>query len=136
MTFKHRYLAMTVLVTLATPAHAQPVTPNWSQAMEVDITLSSYAFSPDSIQLVAGTAYRLHFMNGSAKDHNFSDLKFFAKATVDPADTGKIHVGQVDVPEGESVDVRLIPTEPGRYPFDCSRFLHASFGMKGTVIVQ
>ena len=39
-------------------------------------------------------------------------------------------------PEDKSGGGRLTPNRAGTYPLTCSHFLHTTFGMKGTIVVQ
>jgi uncharacterized cupredoxin-like copper-binding protein len=104
---------------------------------EVHISLTSYAFTPATITLKSGTAYRLHLTNDSKKTHDFTAAEFFAASTVAPEDKAKLEEeSEVEVDAGKSVDVTVTPNRAGTYPLTCSHFLHASFGMKGTIVVQ
>ena len=102
----------------------------------VSITMTSYQFAPAHIELQRGKTYRLHLVNASGKGHDFSAPALFASSTIAPADQAKIHDGAVEVDSGSSVDVALVPLTPGDYPVRCTHFLHATFGMRGDVIVN
>jgi plastocyanin len=106
-------------------------------AEQVHISLTSYAFTPSTITLKSGTTYRLHLTNESNKTHDFTAAEFFAASTVAPEDKAKLEENsEIEVEGGQSVDVTLTPSRAGTYPLTCSHFLHASFGMKGTIVVQ
>jgi plastocyanin len=109
-----------------------------AQAQEqVHISLTSYAFTPATITLKSGTTYRLHLTNDSTKTHDFTAAEFFAASTVAPEDKGKLEEdSEIEVGAGKSADLTLTPNHAGTYPLTCSHFLHASFGMKGTIVVQ
>jgi uncharacterized cupredoxin-like copper-binding protein len=109
-----------------------------AQAQEqVHISLTSYAFTPATITLKSGTTYRLHLTNDSTKTHDFTAAEFFAASTIAPADKAKLEEdSEIEVAAGESADLTLTPNRAGTYPLTCSHFLHASFGMKGTIVVQ
>lgn len=119
---------------LSAPAAAQ--SPDWSHAAPVTIALSSFKFTPDRIVLKHGEPYRLHFTNTSSGGHDFAAREFFAAATIAPDDRATLSGGKIELGEGESADVRLIPGKPGSYPVHCSHFLHSSFGMVGTIVVE
>jgi len=75
-------------------AMAQTATP-------VTITLTDYAFTPGTLELKAGSAYQLHFVNSGSKDHNFSAPEFFAAAQIAPDDQAKAAKGQVGLGAGQ-----------------------------------
>lgn len=104
-------------------------------ATEVGVTLSDFDYAPKEIQLQHGQAYRLHLVNQGSGGHNFAAPEFFAAAQLDPADAGAIKKGKIEVPEGESRDVRLIPAA-GRYKVHCTHFMHTVFGMNGSIVVN
>jgi plastocyanin len=108
-----------------------------AQAAEpVSVSLTNYAFTPDTLALKAGTPYRLHFINGESKNHNFSAPKFFAASQVAPEDQVKIKSGTIEVGGGQMVDVTVTPGQAGSYSFTCTHFMHRSMGMHGTIAVQ
>src|ERR1700679_2623719 len=94
MTFVRQTLAPLAFVSLlaAGPAFAQ-------SAQEIDVALTSYAFTPSALTLHANTTYRLHLVNSSRKGHNFAAPEFFAASTISPADAGKITSGAIEVDE-------------------------------------
>lgn len=112
-------------------AEATSASPN-----AIEITLSSYAFTPQVIELKSGGTYRLHFVNSASKSHNFSAPEFFQAVTVAPADKSKVSDGKVELDEGQAVDVTVTANTPGTYAVECTHFLHASFGMKGQAIIR
>ena len=106
-------------------------------AQEIRVSLTSYAFSPATITLKAGTSYRLHLINDSKKGHDFTAADLFAASTVAPADKAKLEDdSEVEVDPGQSTDITLTPNRAGTYSLSCSHFLHTMLGMKGTIIVQ
>lgn len=107
-----------------------------AQAGSVSITMTSYQFAPAHIELQRGKSYRLHLVNASGKGHDFSAPALFASSTIAPPDQAKIHDGAVEVDSGSSVDVALVPLVAGDYPLRCTHFLHATFGMRGDVVVN
>lgn len=113
MAFIHRALTVAILVSTSAIAQAQPSGPDWSQAKQIDVTMTNFAFTPDSFDLNVGVPYRIHFVNNGSSDHNFTSPEFFAHADIMPDDAGKLHDGRIEVPEGETVDVRVIPEMPG-----------------------
>jgi len=122
-------LALAALLVSATAAMAQT-------AMPVDVTLSNYAFTPSELDLKAGTAYRLHFVNSASKGHNFSAPEFFAAADIAPEDQAKVRQGLVELDNGQSVDITLTPNRAGTYKLECTHFMHKTMGMHGSIVVQ
>lgn len=117
-------------VLIASAAHAQT-------AEDIPVSLTSYAFTPSTITLKAGKTYRLHLSNDSSKGHDFTAAEFFAASTVAPGDKGKFgDDNEVEVGAHQAVDITVTPTRAGTYPLTCSHFLHTTFGMKGTIVVQ
>ena len=113
----------------AGPAQAQ-------DAQIVTVTLTSYAFTPNAIDLKANVPVKLHLINSAEKGHNFSAPEFFAASAIAPADQSKIEDGAVEVDGGQSVDVTVTPGKPGRYDLKCTHFMHTTLGMTGTITVQ
>jgi plastocyanin len=123
------------LVLIAIPLAAMDSA--WAQtATPISITLSSYSFTPNVLNLQAGTTYHLHFINSGSKDHNFSAPEFFAASQVAPEDQSKIEKGLVSLDSGQTVDVTVTPEHPGSFPVECTHFMHKMMGMRGNITVQ
>jgi|SRR5579863_7938143 len=128
-----------VLFILPAVLYAAPViaqAPDWSTAKVVEVDLSSFAITPNTITLERGTPYRLHLVNKASGGHDFVAREFFAQATLDPASRSTVQKGEVDLGGGETADLRLVATQPGTYRVHCSHFMHAALGMKGRIIVR
>lgn len=123
-------LTLAAALLAAAPCFAQ------TAPQEIDVTLTNFAFTPDALSLRAGTAYRLHLVNGSTSSHNFAAKDFFAAATVAPADAGKVKDGAIEVGKQQTVDVTVTPSRAGTYDLNCTHFMHTMFGMKGQIVVQ
>jgi plastocyanin len=121
------------IVLLATPlangALAQTAAP-------ISVTLTDYAFTPDTLDLKAGVTYQMHFVNSGSKDHNFDAPEFFAASKVAPEDEAKVKKGLVALKDGQSVDVTVTPDKPGSFPVECTHFMHKMMGMHGNITVQ
>jgi plastocyanin len=114
-------------------ATAQVITPTGTP---LTITLTDYAFTPGTLDLKAGAAYQLHFVNSGSKDHNFSAPEFFAAAQIAPDDQTKVAKGLVGLGAGQSVDITVTPGSAGTYPVECTHFMHKMMGMHGNIVVQ
>ena len=125
---------------LASPVLAQnapvPDSPNWSSAPTIALTMANYAFTPDALQFHANMPYRLRLTNSASGGHSFDAPEFFAAVSVAPEDRAKIVKGEIEVEAGKTVDVTFVPKVSGTYRFHCSHFLHASFGMTGSIVVK
>lgn len=116
-----------VLAALAMPASAQQA----PRTVEVD--LASFSFTPSAIQLRAGEPVVLKLVNTGRGGHNFSAPEFFAAARLAPGQT--VSEGTVEVPSRGTVEVRLTPAR-GHYNLRCTHTLHATFGMRGEIVVE
>ena len=127
-----RHLAALALIVAASPVAANPA----DDAQRVEVTLKSFGFVPAMLTLHHGHAYVLHLTNTASGGHDFAARAFFAAARVDAADQRLVRGGSVEVGGGEAVDVHLVAPAPGRYTLKCTHFLHTTFGMKETIIVD
>ena len=115
------------------PAHAQAAAD--AAPVRVEVVLSNFAFAPSDLRIPAGRPVALVLRNDGSGGHDFAAPEFFAAARVDPADAAKLRRGRVEVPKGRTVTLRLVAA-PGRYALKCSHFLHAGFGMTGSITVD
>jgi len=128
--------AIVLALFFSTPALAQAA-PDWSKAETVNIGLSSYAFTPSTLNLRVGQPYHLVFASSVTKDHNFAAPELFKSGMIADADKAKVSKdGEVEVDDGGTVTVDFTPQNAGTYPFTCTHFMHATLGMKGTAVVQ
>lgn len=103
----------------------------------VTVSMTNYAFTPNTLTLKAGETYRIHFSNDSGKGHDFTAREFFQSATVAPGDKSKLEDGdEVELDGGQSADITLTPNKPGIYPVSCTHFMHSMMGMTGKIVVQ
>jgi uncharacterized cupredoxin-like copper-binding protein len=126
--------AALLLALLAQAGQAQ--SPDWSHAQPITVELSSFKFTPATLTLHRGTPYRLRFSNDSSGGHDFVAKAFFAGSSIAPEDQAKISKGGVDVDGGETVEILLVPNQPGSFKAHCSHFMHSTFGMTGEIIVR
>ena len=121
---------------LAIAATVLPMSALAQSATVINVSLTSYAFSPSMLSMKAGTTYRLHFTNDSSKSHDFHAPEFFAASQIAQVDKDKIEDGSVELDNGQAVDVTVTPTRAGVYSVDCSHFLHSMLGMHGKIMIQ
>ena len=75
---------------------------------------------------------------------NFLELAFLLVAAIGVVvftgcGTGlKTHpvAGKIEIPSGQAVDIHLTPMAAGSYSIVCTHFLHQSFGMRGTALIE
>jgi plastocyanin len=103
---------------------------------DVQIVLSNFSFTPNILRLQRNTSYVLHLMNNASGGHAFSSPELFAAVTVAPEDRGKIMGGKIEIPAVQTVDIAITPMTAGTYPVVCTHFLHQSFGMHGSAVVE
>ncbi|MEP7349665.1 MAG: cupredoxin domain-containing protein [Sphingorhabdus sp.] len=119
-----------IAVFAATPICAE------TAPARVEITLANFSFTPSAIQLHGGQQVTLHFVNNGSGGHDFTAPEFFKTAMMDAAIRAKLgKKGKVSLESGTSMDVTLTP-KVGSYKAKCSHFLHAGFGMTGTISVN
>lgn len=129
---KHlQFLALGVLLTVTDPCSV------WSQPPQpqtITIHLSNFDFAPDRLRLRVGVPVHLQLVNDSSGGHDFSAPTFFAASVVQagsvPSD------GTIAVPSKGTVDLTVVPRSPGTYKLECTHFMHALFGMTGSIIVD
>lgn len=107
-----------------------------TQSNKIEIVLANFSFTPSDIQMVAGRPVTLQFVNQGSGGHDFTATEFFAAATMDAATRAKLgKKGVVELAKGEGMEVTVTP-KAGSYEVKCGHFLHAGFGMKGTIKVS
>lgn len=126
---------LAMLICLVAATAAAPAQPDWGEAIEVDVRLTSFAFAPRTIQLPAGRPVRLRLVNTSGTTHDFSARDFFARSRVQSADRARIASGTIVVPAHSSTEVMVVPSA-GSYRLKCGRSLHKMLGMAGTIVVE
>jgi len=108
----------------------------FAQPSVINIQLSEYKYAPMQLTLEHGQAYVLHVTNTGGKAHDLSAKAFFQTVALAPGSAAKVRDGDVDLDEGESVDVALTPQKPGTYEMHCTHPFHSMLGMKGQIVVR
>ena len=116
-------IRLSLLAALAFPLPALADVPP-----RVDITLSNFKFAPEVIRLKAGRPVTLHFVNDGSGGHNFAAPEFFEGVA-------GVKGGRIELAKGENRDIIVTP-RAGTYEVRCTHFLHTSFGMKGSIVVE
>ena len=102
----------------------------------IAVQLSNYSYSPAEIVLTHGQAYVLHLTTSGRHAHDLSAKAFFRTVSLTQGDAAKVRDGDVEVGEGQSIDVAFVAGAPGAYEMHCTHPLHSMFGMKGRIIVR
>ena len=125
----HKLIAFAILtsVSLAPAAAAGPAV--------ASVDLANFSFTPSTVALQAGVPTTLRLNNTSGGGHSFTAPQFFAASRVQPESAALVKKGRVEVAGHSTVNINVIPAA-GQYPLKCSHPLHASFGMKGTIVVR
>ena len=121
-----------LLLAPAAPAQAAP---DWRDAREYDVLLSSFDIQPQSIALKAGEPVRLRLINNSSISHSFSAGDFFSSGEVRPRDKKLVSGGKIDVGAGDTREVLIVP-KAGRYSARCANLFHRVMGMSASIIVE
>lgn len=109
-----------------------PLAASAQQPRLVEVRLSSFRFSPATIDLRAGEPVLLRLVNSAGGGHDFSAPRFFAAAG---NVSGPVRRGEVELRGHQSAEVRLTPAR-GIYRLRCTHALHSAFGMNGRIVVR
>lgn len=121
----------------ALPSAPRDAQVDWQRSAPIRVEMSEFDFAPDRLVLQVGQPYDLHIVNIGSVGHTFSAPAFFRTVTFGPAGAqAPLESGSVSLGAKESADVRLVPLQAGRYPLECTRLLHANFGMTGEIVVR
>ena len=107
------------------------VLPAAEPVQSISMTLGDYTFSPDHLEVNAGTPVALTLTNiDSITPHNF----------ILQDETGGLDI-DIDIRAGKSTTIEFTPDVAGNYTFHCSKKLlfmksHQEKGMHGTLIVK
>lgn len=141
MRFRALFILCAAILFLSGCASTRAITPHtiersvdWAAAAEAEVVLTSFEYSPRTLRLQAGAPVRLT-IRSTEGGHDFTAPDFFAAAGVALGDVERIANGQVDLAEGESITLHLIPVA-GRYDLVCTHTGHALLGMRGEIIVS
>ncbi len=126
------FLLSLSLLPLAAPAQAAP---DWRDAREFDVLLSSFDIQPQSIAFKAGEPVRLRLINNSSISHSFSAGDFFSSGEVRPRDKKLVSGGKVDVGPGDTREILIVP-KAGRYGARCANLFHRVMGMSARIVVE
>lgn len=107
----------------------------FTNAETMTVTLTNFEFTPTTLRLKAGTPYALRIQNKGSAGHDFSAPEFLESSQILSTDAALVNKGGIDVAEGDSATVHLVPSA-GTYDLVCTHLGHAALGMTGTIIVK
>jgi len=120
---------MAFLILQLTACNSLPTT--------VDVTLSDFKYTPNTLTVPAGKEITLNLKNDGFVSHQFVIFKLGTDAGVKftPEDEKNIY-WKVEVLPGKSAVAKFIaPSEPGNYYVTCGLGGHHEVGMVGTLMV-
>ena len=117
---------------LAAPVGAAP---EWRQARDYEVRLTSFDIEPRTMRFRAGEPVRLHLVNVSEQTHSFDADGFFAASQLRPREARILRGGKVLVPPGEVLTILLVP-RAGRYSANSGSLLNRILGMNSQIIVE
>lgn len=120
------------LALLAAPAQAAP---EWRQARDYEVRLSSFNIEPRTIRFRAGEPVRLRLVNVSGQTHSFDAGAFFGRAQLRRREARNVQGGKVIVPPNEEREILLVPA-PGRYSARSGSLFNRLLGMSGSIVVE
>jgi len=122
-------------------AAAKVAAADWSAARSVEVDLSEFEFAPNSLTFDRSQPYRLVLRNDGSFTHTFTSKGFFqaiaAQKLVSATGVQTLpYIEQIEVPAGGSKELDFVAERAGRYPLECSVFMHAAFGMTGEIVIR
>lgn len=118
---------------------------DWDTAKTITIELAEMSFTPKDIVLEAGQPYVLEIVNKGTEKHEFTAEDFMRTVATRKAETSESEVKvpfftEIEVFEGKTAELFLIPLVPGTYDVVCEIGLgtpngHFEKGMFGTITV-
>ena len=127
-----RLFLLASLIFTASPAVAAP---DWRQAREYDVVLSSFDIQPTPMTFKAGEPLRLRLINNSQEAHSFSAGGFFGSGQIRTRERAAVKGGTVQVGPGETREILIVPAA-GRYSARCGNFFHRVLGMSAKIVVE
>ena len=132
------WIAMALLLaSCSTTKVLRPPAPtdvDWSSAQTVTVKLADFEFQPERVALKVRQPIKLVLVNTGSDVHDFSAPEFFSAVMYRPGSVVGPD-GRIEVAEGKSAEVDIVPIAEGTYDLTCTEFLHALFGMTGKIEV-
>ncbi len=128
-------LAVSLSLILAACARGGSGTPSTS----INLTLTDFAFTPNTFTVPAGAQISLTAVNNGAGEHSFVIMKLGDDVTghFTDADKANVYWEKDHIPAGQTVtDTFTAPSTPGTYQIVCAVPGHFEAGMVAKLIVK
>lgn len=105
----------------------------------INVTITDFAYSPNSFTVKAGEKVTLHATNQGAVEHEFAIMKLGTSVAppFGDKDEGNIYWELDEIQAGSTKsDTFTAPSQPGQYEIVCGLPGHIEEGMTGTLIVK
>lgn len=114
---------------------------DWNKMETVTIDMGEMFFKPNPVRLQVGKPYKIQLKNGGEVKHELDAEAFFRTAAIRKVQDAGVEVkgpslNEIEVFDGQQVDVYLIPTGAGTYELACRLPGHYEAGMKATLVVE
>lgn len=93
-----------------------------SQATQVTVVGTEFAFTPSTVTLKAGQPVQLTFKNAGQYPHNFT--------------VSELNIQTKTIQPGQEDTITFTPSKTGSFTYVCTVPGHEDRGMKGTLVVQ
>lgn len=127
-----RFILLGLAFSGAAPALAAP---EWRQARDYEVRLSSFDIEPREIRFRAGEPVRLRLVNVSGQPHSFDAGAFFARAQLRRREARIVASGKVVVPPNDVREILLVPAA-GRYSARSGSLFNRLMGMSSRIVVE
>jgi plastocyanin len=128
-----------VKVLVAALALALVLTACGGGGSTINVTITDFAYSPNTFTVKAGEKVTLHATNKGAVEHEFAIMKLGTSVTppFGDKDEGNIYWELDEIQAGSTKsDTFTAPSEPGQYEVICGLAGHIEKGMVGTLVVK
>ncbi len=105
----------------------------------INVTITDFAYSPNTFTVPAGAKVTLHATNKGAVEHEFAIMKLGTSVAppFGDKDEGNIYWELDEIQAGSTKsDTFTAPTEPGTYEIVCGLPNHIEQGMVGQLVVK
>src|SRR5258708_1556162 len=133
-----KYLLLTQLVLVLALSLTSCSSTSNTASQTLDVTLTDFAFTPNSFIVPAGQSIAFTAANNGATVHSFMIMKKGVQLQGHFADTDRANVfwGTDQILPGQTINATFVaPSDPGEYQIVCAVSGHLEAGMLATLIV-
>ncbi len=115
---------------------------DWKSMQTITVNIDEYSYTPETLKLKVGQAYKFELVNKGEKKHYFTAPEFYkaiATRKVQSNKDGEIkapYFTAIELMVGGQLDLYFVPVKKGKYPLYCTIKGHRDEGMEGTLIIQ